>query len=133
MSIITFGRIDKKLIIVLILIILRTIELIVDNEVDGDYSNSYINSLANEIAPILAGVVLLFTFKQKQKDEDKSKKSFKYIFYFFILRAIKCCYEKMYSYFIKGKKYKFNNIINTINGVEIILITFGTLFMLKYV
>ena len=132
MAIISLGQIDKKLIFVLFLIIWRAIDMIISNEVSDEYTYTYINSLENEIGPIISGIILLFTLKQKQKEEDKSKKNFKYIIYLFILRAIKYSYEKIYPYFIKEKKYKWNNIINTTNGIEIILITFGTFLLLKY-
>ena len=132
MAIICFGQIDKKLIFVIFVVIIRIIDTIIDYKVDGDYLNSYICSLTAEIGPILAGIILIVTIKQKQKEEDNSKKSFKYIIYFFILRAIKCCYEKIYPYFIKDKIYSFNRIINTINGIQIFLITFGTFLILKY-
>ena len=48
------------------------------------------------------------------------------------MKSIKLCYKKIFPYYVKEKKYKFNNLLNTVNGVEMILMTFGTLLLLKY-
>ena len=51
---------------------------------------------------------------------------------YFLMKSIKLCYKKIFPYYVKEKKYKFNNLLNTVNGVEMILMTFGILLLLKY-
>ena len=48
------------------------------------------------------------------------------------MKSIKTRYEKIFPYYEKEKKYKFNNTLNTVNGVEMILMTFGTLLLFYY-
>ena len=132
MAIITLGRIDKKLIFLVFVTIVRTIDLVITYEIQDDYSIDIILTFVQEIGAILLGIILLFIFKQKLQKKESKRKSFKYFIYFLILRTVKSCYEKMYGYFVKEKKYKWNNLLNTINGVEIFLMTLGTFILLKY-
>ena len=132
MAIISLGQIDKKLLFIILIIIARTANLIITNEVPDEYSIDIFCSLEEEIGPIIIGLILYFIFKDKMDQKDENRKHFKYIIFLFILRGIKSSYERLYGYFIKEAKYKWNNLLNTINGVEIILMTFGTYLLLKY-
>ena len=81
MAIISFGRIDKKLLIVLILILFQLTTLIIDQKVDGTYveAEGTFCSLEEEIGPIFGGIILMFIFRNKEKKNVENKKSFKYI------------------------------------------------------
>ena len=134
MAIISFGRIDKKLLIVLILILFQLTTLIIDQKVDGTYveAEGTFCSLEEEIGPIFGGIILMFIFRNKEKKNVENKKSFKYIIILFVLRVVKSAYEKLYRVFIHGDEYRYNTILNTINGVEMLLMTLGTFVLLKY-
>ena len=132
MAYIIFGRIDKKLIFLVFITIIRTINLVISNEVNDDYSNGTFCSLEEEIGPIITSIIMFLIFRNRQKDTQENKRHFKYIIYLFLMRGVKSCYEKLFPYFEKEKKYKFNNILNTVNGVEMILMTVGTFLLLKY-
>ena len=133
MPIIAFGLVDKKLLLIVLVTVVRTINLLIENELTDGYANSYLCSLEEEIGPIIASFIIYYFFKNKQKNtNEKTTKKFKYIIFLFILRLIKSCYEKIYPYVNKNQYYKYNAILNTVNGVEIILMTIGTYFLLKY-
>ena len=133
MAIIAFGKVDKKLIFLVFITIVRTINLLVSNETPEENSNGILCSLEEEVGPIIAGIILILIFRQKEKKVKKEREDFfKYLLILFLLRLVKSGYERIYPYIIKEKVYKFNNILNTINGVEIILITIGTFILLNY-
>ena len=132
MSIISFGILDKKLIILAIMFSIDMIHLIVCTYIDEYLEYSYLGSLEEEFGPFIAAIIMNFTIKQKQAKNKKNKKSIKYPIFLFLLRLVKSLYEKIYPYVITEKIYKYNAILNTTNGVEIILITLGTIFLLNY-
>ena len=132
MAIISFGRIDKKLNIIAILAIVRLINLIISNEVPGEYSIDILCSINEEMGPIIIAIIMIFLFKQKEKKKNANNKSMKYIVFLCILRLVKCSYEKVFPYIITDNHYRFNSILITINGLEIIMITYGTFIFLKY-
>lgn len=133
MAIIAFGKVDKKLIFLVFITIVRTINLLVSNETPEENSNGILCSLEEEVGPIIAGIILILIFRQKEKKVNKEREDFfKYLLILFLLRLVKSGYERIYPYIIKEKVYKFNNILNTINGVEIVLITIGTFILLNY-
>ena len=132
MAIISFGRIDKKLNIIAILAIVRLINLIISNEVPGEYSIDILCSINEEMGPIIIAIIMIFLFKQKEKKKNANNKSMKYIVFLCILRLVKCSYEKVFPYIITDNHYRFNSILITINGLEIIMITYGTFILLKY-
>ena len=132
MALICYGQIDKKLVFIIFVTIVRMINLILTNEISNIYSISIFSSFEEEIGSIIVGIILLLIFKNKSKIELKNRKSFKYIIYLFILRGVKSSYEKIYKYFIKDEKYYYNNILNTLNGLEIFLMTLGTFLLMKY-
>ena len=120
MTIIAFGKVDKKLILLVFITIVRTINILVSNEISEENSNGILCSLEEEVGPIIAGTILIFLFRHKEKKGDNGRKSFKYLIILFLLRLVKSGYERFYTYVIKDKYYRYNNILNTINGVEII-------------
>ena len=132
MALITFGQIDKKLILMIFVTIVWTIRIIIANEVPGEYKNDIIYSFSLEVGAIVAGIVLLFVIKQKQNKKDKKKKNFIYIIILFLLRIIQSCYEIIYPYYLKEPEYNYGAILNTTNGFKILLFTLGTYILLKY-
>ena len=76
MAIISFGRIDKKLLIVLILILFQLTTLIIDQKVDGTYveAEGTFCSLEEEIGPIFGGIILMFISRNKEKKNVENKK-----------------------------------------------------------
>mgnify|MGYP007102019671 CR=1 FL=1 len=132
MAIISFGRVDKKLIIIIFVLIVEIIDLIISYEIEDEYSLNIITAFIQEIGAVLLGIILLFIFKQKLQNKESKIKRLKYFLIFLLLKVIKHSYEKIYHYFIIEKKYKWSNLLNTINGIEILLVTIGTFFLLKY-
>ena len=132
MKIISLGRIDKKLLFVVAILIIDILYLVIPNEVNPNYSNDLLSSFAEDLGPIFAGIILYFIFKNKKQKIKESKKSFKYIIIFFLLRGVTICYEELYTYFLREDKYDYEQILITINGVEVILMTIGATIVLKY-
>ena len=132
MKIISLGQIDKKLLLVVAIIIINIINVVVPKEVNPDYMNDLLYTFMEDLGPLFAGIILHFVFRNKRQKVKESKKSFKYIIIFFLLRGAKICYEELYYYFLTEEKYDYDNILITLNGVEIILITIGAFILLKY-
>ena len=132
MKIISLGQIDKKLLLVVAIIIINIINVVVPKEVNPDYMNDLLYTFMEDLGPLFAGIILHFVFRNKRQKVKESKKSFKYIIIFFLLRGAKICYEELYNYFLPEEKYNYDNILITLNGVEIILITIGAFILLKY-
>ena len=132
MKIISLGQIDKKLLLVVAIIIINIINVVVPKEVNPDYMNDLLYTFMEDLGPLFAGIILHFVFRNKKQKVKESKKSFKYIIIFFLLRGAKICYEELYNYFLTEEKYDYDNILITLNGVEIILITIGAFILLKY-
>ena len=132
MKIISLGQIDKKLLLVVAIIIINIINVVVPKEVNPDYMNDLLYTFMEDLGPLFAGIILHFVFRNKKQKVKESKKSFKYIIIFFLLRGAKICYEELYNYFLQENKYNYDNILITLNGVEIILITIGAFILLKY-
>ena len=132
MKIISLGQIDKKLLLVVAIIIINIINVVVPKEVNPDYMNDLLYTFMEDLGPLFAGIILHFVFRNKRQKVKESKKSFKYIIIFFLLRGAKICYEELYNYFLPEEKYDYDNILITLNGVEIILITIGAFILLKY-
>ena len=131
MAFICFGQIDKKLIFIIFITTLSTLELILRSGDSVKNLNSILISLEEEIGPIIARVIVYFIFKP-EKEENENRKGFKYIIFLFLLKAVKSSYEVIYYYYIDEDVYNYKNILNTLNGVAIILMTFGTFLLLKY-
>ena len=132
MKIISLGRIDKKLLLVVAIIAINTLRLVVSSEVDTEYGDDILSSFFEELGPLILGVIFHFISKNKKQNVKQNKKSFKYIIYLFFLRAGKLSYEEVYNYFLEDKIYDYDAILITVNGVEIILMTIGASLLLKY-
>ena len=131
MAFISYGRIEKKLFFVVVLIILKIISLIVNKKVPEDYFNAVLFILDEDLGPIIIGIILLFVFRNQIKEKKESKKSVKYILLLIISRGFKTCYEYFYEFLIEDDKYNYYCLLNTTNGVEIILITIMASLLLK--
>ena len=129
MSLIAFGKIQKKL----YLIIIITVEIIIylyGMKEGMDYYNIIFYVFAEELGPLIIGIILFFIFKPKK--DKKSKKRYRELIILFVLKAIKCCYDCLYTYYIQDPVYDYGTLSNTVNGVEIFLISIVTYFLLKY-
>ena len=131
MAIISFGRIDKKLFLVIIVEIVNLINLIILQEVDEKNYNDTLITFEEELGTIIIGLLMLYKLKKSPSIKYKNKRSFKYIIYLFILRLIKSSYETFYNGTMSND-YKFKKILNTVNGIELILMSIGTYILLKY-
>ena len=133
MTIIKYGKIDKKLIVIIFITILLSLKLILDYKVPDEYSIKIFIDLEEEIGPIISGIIIYYIFKPKK--EEKNRKSFKYIIYLFLLKVITAS-ELIYDYSIQKEEnnqiYDYESILNMINGFEFIFMTFGTFLLLKY-
>ena len=132
MSIISFGVLDKKLIILVLMIIADIIHNIIKEKCEDYLEQRYLGSLEEEVAPLIAAIIMNFTIKQKQVENKQNKKNIKYPIFLFLFRLAKSCYEKIYPYINKKEIYRYNAILNTTNGVEIFLMTLGTILLLNY-
>ena len=131
MAIISYGRIDKKLLFVAVIVITHLIDTIIYYKFPNR-RNFLINDFIEDISSVLIGIIFYLIFNKKEKNKQEKNKSFKYIVYLFLFLAIKLSYERLYIYFNENGEYNYDIILNTINGAEIILMTFGTSFLLKY-
>ena len=128
--IITYGQIDKKLILLVFVTIVRTINIFVSNE--DETSNGMLCSFEEEIGSIIAGLTLYFIFRHRINKSGKEKRNILHLLILFLLRTVKSGYEKIFYYNVLDKTYRFNNILNTTNGLEIFIITGGTFLILNY-
>ena len=135
MAIIVFGRVDKKLLLIVLMFVIQLVHLITIYEGANYYQDTFV-SLLNDFSPIIGGIALYFIFKNKKNVQHntsgKSKKNFIYVIILFFLGVIHASVDYCYPYFIEEQKYRLNNLLNTINGVTIIIMTLVTLFLLKY-
>ena len=131
MALISFGRIDKKLLLIVFIVIINLIKLIVVMEVNEKYYNKTLINITKEIGAIIIGIFMNCKYKEKQNKIGKNKKSFKYILYLFLFRLIKSSYEIFYIHIINDK-YILTELLNTTNGLELILMSIGTYILLKY-
>ena len=131
MALISFGRIDKKLLLIVFIVIINLIKLIVVMEVNEKYYNKTLINITKEIGAIIIGIFMNCKYKEKQNKIGKNKKSFKYILYLFLFRLIKSSYEIFYIHIINDK-YILTELLNTTNGLELILLSIGTYILLKY-
>ena len=131
MALISFGRIDKKLLLIVFTATINLIELIVLMEVNEKYYNKTLIIITKEIGAIIIGIFMNCKYKEKQNKIRKNKKSFKYILYLFLFRLIKSSYEIFYIHIINDK-YILTELLNTTNGLGLILMSIGTYILLKY-
>ena len=131
MALILLGRLDKKLLIIIVIDIVHLINLIVLNEVSEKFFNNTLINLEEEIGIIIIGLFMFCKYKEKQNKTYKNKKSFKYILFLFLFRLIKSSYE-IFCINIFDKKYRFTKVLNTTNGFILLLMSLVTYILLKY-
>ena len=134
MAFISYGRIDKKLFLVLAIIVLKIIDSIINKEVPYEYINGTLYILEEELGPIIIGIILLFVFRKQTKEKKESKedkKSIKYILILIISRGFKTCYDYFYLFIVQDEIYSYYCLLNTTNGIEIITITILAYLLLK--
>ena len=131
MALILLGRLDKKLLIIIVIDIVHLINLIVLNEVNEKFFNNTLINLEEEIGIIIIGLFMFCKYKEKQNKTYKNKKSFKYILFLFLFRLIKSSYE-IFCINIFDKKYRFTKVLNTTNGFILLLMSLVTYISLKY-
>ena len=133
MAIISYGRLDKKLILILLFTIVREGYSIIMNYVPEDYHYFRIDYFNDDLGCNFAGIIMIILFKKKQNQKDKDKRSFKYLIILFFLIAVKTSYEQIYHYAVNyNQDYNYYKILNAVNGIEIILISFATFLIFKY-
>ena len=131
MPFITLGSIEKKL----YLIVLISIEILINKValLDGrEYYYGNLNNLEEELGYIIIGIIAHLKFKPKNEIITEKRKSWKNMMILIVLKLIKISYVCLYFEFIKEEKYYYDGILNTVNGAEIILISFITFILLKY-
>ena len=131
MALILLGRLDKKLLIIIVIDIVHLINLIVLNEVNERFFNNTLINFEEEIGIIIIGLFMFCKYKEKQNKTYKNKKSFKYILFLFLFRLIKSSYE-IFCINIFDKKYRFTKVLNTTNGFILLLMSLVTYILLKY-
>ena len=131
MSIISYGRFDKKLFLVVAMIILEIIDLIIEEEVPYEYINRALYVLEEELGHILIGIILFFILRQQTKEKKESIKSIKYILILILSRGFKICYEYFYLIIVQDDKFSYYCLYNTTNGIEIIITTISSYLLLK--
>ena len=130
---IIYGRLDKKLILVLFLEIIRLINIIISKKSKEDKTNpnKILTSLEEEFGSIILGIILFFKFKNRQKRKHTWLKSILYFLILFVIKLAEECYHYIFNY-NEATKYNFYKCDFSVNGLELILVTVGTLFSLKY-
>ena len=89
MVIITFGLVDKKLLLIVLMLVVELIETISEYIGQG-YNNDYFVILENYIVPIIDGIALYYIFKKKHHHQTRKKhKNFIYVCILFLLLAIR--------------------------------------------
>ena len=129
MEIISYGRMDKKLLLILFIIVARTIHIIIEKYTPDDSSQETLCYLQEDIGIIFVGVITKLFFKQNSKRKSKIKRSFKHLIILFFLILVSYSFEYIYLYINPKLGYA---IIHTTNGIEFILMSIVTSFLLNY-
>ena len=133
MAIISYGRLNKKILLILYYTITREIYNVITNTIASDSSNRYLSFLGEYTGYIIAGIILRYLYKRKKKDIEKKKRSLKDMIILIISIAVKSSYESIYRYATNfDPYYNYYLILNSGNGVEFILMSYGTYLLLKY-
>ena len=133
MAIISYGRLNKKILLILYYTITREIYNVITNTIVSDSSNRYLSFLGEYTGYIIAGIILRYLYKRKKKDIEKKKRSLKDMIILIISIAVKSSYESIYRYATNfDPYYNYYLILNSGNGVEFILMSYGTYLLLKY-
>ena len=133
MAFINCGKIDKKLFLVLILEVIKLVNIIISQNADKNKTsaNKTLSSIEEEIGSIVLGIILLFKFKHKKPTKKRSPKCIIYIIFLFLIKGAEECYHYIFNYNALTK-YNLYKLDFTVNGFELILVTVGTHFLLKY-
>ena len=129
MALISYGRIDKKLLLIFFIIVARTIHLIIQKYIPDGSSQETFCYLEDDLCIIIAGIITKLFFKQNSKRKSKDKRNFKHLIILFLLILVAYSIEYIYLYIIPKLGYK---IIHTTNGIEFILMSIATFFILNY-
>ena len=124
MAFIVLGRLDKKQLLIVLKIVVQAARLIAKNEGKALYENNLVN-LESDISSIIVGIILYFMFKNRQVKKDTPKKGKKrhiYVIFLFLFYAIR----------LTTTLFEHKKIVNTQNGITIMLMTLVTFFSLKY-
>ena len=132
MALISLGQIDKKLLYLLCLIIYNLIFSLCTFLPPSEYANDTLCSFEEDLGIIISGFTIDFIIGQKSKRIVEAKKSFKYLIFLFLSRIIKIGYRTIYYYLIEDDLYDYDKILNTVNGIEILLMSLGTFVLLNY-
>ena len=73
MSIISFGRFDKKLLLMVLMLVVQTAYLIAMYEGIGLYQCNLV-TLEDEVSSIIGGIILHFIFRNKKVNLNTQKK-----------------------------------------------------------
>ena len=132
MAIITLGIMSKKLLLIPAYIGISFISMLVLNQFPK-CCNYDLNSVEPEVGVTIMGFIVYFIFKPKQNKYTKKKRKIINIIILFVLKLLYCCYEVFYYYFIRDpSQFYSRSLINTMNGLELIFVTFATMIILKY-
>ena len=131
MSIISLGIIDKKLYLIIFIMIVILINVPVYN-IYYEYICFSLSDLEDELSCIIVGIIIRFIFKLSREKGEKRKKSVKSFIILFILKSIKISFDCLYYEIVLDPKYFYDEILNTINGFEIFLVSLATFLLLKY-
>ena len=122
MAFIVLGRLDKKQLLIVLKIVVQAARLIAKNEGKALYESNLVN-LESDISSIIIGIALLFKNRQVKKDiPENDKKRYIYVIFLFLFYAIR----------LTSTFFEYTKIVNTQNGITIMLMTLVTFFLLKY-
>ena len=82
----SFGRMDERLFLVIIVEIVDLIDLMILREVDEKNCNDTLITFEEELGTVVIGLLMLFKLKKSPSIKCKNKRSFECIIYLFILR-----------------------------------------------
>ena len=132
MALITLGTINKKILLIPAFLIFSLIYLLALYKGAG-YYNMNLYYILEDVGPSVVGLIMIFIFKPKKEKTYKKKKLFLDLFILFIFKSLVTCYEILYRYFLPEREYVYDiTIINTIQTIELSLMTIASIFILKY-
>ena len=131
MNIFSFGVLDKKLYIIIIISIISTINFVVCYKQKQNV-NGILYKIEEEFGPLIVGIITYFIFKPKNEKNKQRKKSIKDLIILFTIKGLRAAYDTLFDFFLYDNCYKYTSILNTVNGIEIFLVTLGTFILLKY-
>lgn len=130
--IISFGLIDKTILILLIYLISEIINNIITGFIPDDAYNSIIFTIENAFGGILSAFLLSRYSKNKRTKTKKTNKKFLHIFFLFLLDCLYHGLGFVYSNILNYYSLSNWDVLNSIYTSEIIFTTLITIFLLKY-